>query len=238
MATKKTVKKTPKTGMKSRRVAAKVVAAEEQRSAETAAPAVEVKKFFDQAPELKDTPMSAPAVYREICGSHTTILVGIGRTRCYHIPMNAAGMSVVREDIRVFAEEWQRVDYGAQKAAASYLKASQRSFIDLHPRAKAALESIKDGKAEADIKRAMDHHVDPNTILKSELTTAARAAGKSEPAKKKGKGIGAWVCEQLLSKVSFDKILKEVTIKFPGAKTNKAHLNWYTNKMKREGTMT
>ena len=70
--------------------------------------------------------------------------------------------------------------------------------------------------------------------LADDLSAAAKGAPKKD-AVSKGPGIGAWVCDQLVAGVKDDKILKEVQAKFPGAKTNAAHLAWYRGKLKREG---
>ena len=72
--------------------------------------------------------------------------------------------------------------------------------------------------------------------LAADLAAAAKAAPKKAAAAK-GPGIGAWVCAQLVAGVKDDKILKEVVAKFPGAKTNAAHLAWYRGKLRREGRL-
>lgn len=201
------------------------------------------KGFFNNNDD-KLTALKAPGVYREDGGSRTTILLYVGRTRCQHIPMDATGLVIIKTPLRAFREAWVRTPYDVATAALKYLKTSGEFFIDAHPRVKAALDLIAAGGDEAAVKRAIDQALpddSPHTNggLAGDLRVAAKANGKAKRGANlpKGRGIGAWVCEQLCAKVDDAKILKEVVKKFPGAKTNASHLNWYRNKLKRDGAL-
>lgn len=243
-AKKKTAKKT---GMRAR---GKAAPSEPKAFIIAAIQAAAVRKisasgrsFFDNHDNAQ-APLTAPGVYREDGGSRTTILLCIGRTRCYHVPMDATGLAVVKTPVKAFLGTWVSVPYTAKAAAVKYLETS-KYFIPLHPRAKAALDAIIAGGNEAAVKRALDHVLPddaPPAIggLADGLRAAAKANGKTKRGGNlpKGRGIGAWVCEQLIAKVPDAKLLKAVQVKFPGAKTNASHLNWYRNKLKREGALS
>lgn len=192
-----------------------------------------------------DTPLHdllAPAVYRAAASSHTTILVYVGRTRVRHIPMDAGALVVVTTELKRFRDEWRRTQYPVMTAAEKYLHNARRMLgIErvASERARYVLEAVAGGIDAAPIKAALDRPL--SDASPSSLANGLAAAAKQPlTAKKKkgatlpkGRGIGAWVCAQLVAKISDAKILAEVTKKFPGAKTNAAHLTWYRNKLRR-----
>ena len=199
---------------------------------------------FFSAPADNQGTLVAPGVYRERGGSHTTILCYVGRTRCLHVRMDCAGLVVTRTDVKDFSAAWTAAPYDVKRAAKKYLEAVGY-FIEVHPRAGAGLTAIAAGKDAAAVKVAMDKALADEADdqgggndLASGLRRAAKSVKKSKGGLPKGRGIGAWVCEQLCAKVGDEKILKEVVKKFPGAKTNLAHLNWYRNKLKRKGALS
>ncbi len=198
-------------------------------------------RFFDGHDD-KLVDLLAPGVYREAGGSHTTILLYVGRTKAQHTPMDSAGLRVVSTNVRDFRETWLRAPYPVEKAAEKYLQVGQ---FDVAARARAALEVVAAGGDAAAIKAALDRKLDIEDVpAAGDLASGLLAAGASKKPKRgggnlpKGRGIGAWVCEQLVAKVPDAKILTEVVKLFPGAKTNQAHLMWYRNKLKRDGSLS
>ena len=208
-----------------------------------AAPAARVnapKEFFGGRDD-RLTALTAPGVYRVAAGSHTTILLYVGSAKVRHVPMDAAGLEVVVTEIKRFRAGWVAAPYPVAQAATRYLRAALHLVLTL--RARAALEAVASGGDEAAVKLALNRALpEPEAQLTGDLANGLRAAGRANGGKRggnlpKSRGIGAWVCDQLLTKVPDEKILKEVVKKFPGAKTNAAHLAWYRGKLKREGRL-
>lgn len=204
-----------------------------------------VVKFFDNDDDrLKE--FVVPSVYREAGGSHTTILVYVGRNKAQHIPMDAGGLRVVSTLIATFRGDWRAGTYSAAEAAKKYLAVTH---FDIAPRARAALEAIASGGGAAVIKAALDRKLEGDDVPSLPMTglgAALRDAGKKTGSAKKtpganlpkGRGIGAWVCEKIIAGVADAEILRLVKAEFPGAKTNAQHLNWYRNKLRREGKLS
>ncbi len=236
-AKKKTVKRT---GIQAR---GKVVPA--SKAPNDAVPVKDDKFFGSRDTRLQE--LTAPGVYHEAYGSHTTILLYVGRSKVQHVPMSIAGLRVVSTPLKQFRGDWVRASYSPAQAAAKYLAVT---LFEVTQRARVALEAVRDGGDEKLVKAVLDQRLPgdepdlptaPGDSLGAALGAIARSAkkptarGANLP---KGRGIGAWVCEQLIMKVADVKILKEVQVKFPGAKTNAAHLAWYRGKLRREGVLT
>lgn len=206
--------------------------------------------FFGAHDTAKD-PLVAPRVYRVAAGSHLAILAVVGRKRVSFVEMDtstARGINMRHMDLSKFREDYVSANYDVAQAAAKFLKAEH---ITVTQTAAVVLKAIEDGADAKAIKEALEKRPDEAAVVES-ITPASSLAGglfaagkqsaadkaaKAAKEKPRGRGIGAWVREQILAATPDDKILKEVQSKFPGAKTNAAHLAWYRNDLRKNGQL-
>lgn len=221
-----------------------------------------MSKMFLTQTEQPLTELCAPGVYRAYPGSNTIILTQVFEDSVEYIPMDAEGLEVRSCAKSVFRANYVSMPYSPIEAAKRYLNAP---YIACSDRAREILGKIINGKeinmdpvAEAlSKKRAAKKNTKAQEIADSaakhkqasdeKKAAAKKAAKKAAPKEGKkakggggvgrGRGIGAFVKEKIAAGVAPEKIVEQTQAKFPGCKTNLAHISWYRARMKEAGEL-
>jgi hypothetical protein len=76
---------------------------------------------------------------------------------------------------------------------------------------------------------------EPKKAGKPAAKAASKPMAKPAASKPRGQGIGAFCMDLIIKKKSNEEVLAAVAKQFPGASTSNSCINWYRNKLKKEG---
>lgn len=180
------------------------VAATEQPAKPTRTRKPKAEKAAESAVAAPAAPAVAVGVYQD-ANRHTCIVCSVGRKLVNYVPMDSAGLAVVKMSIDKFVHDWQVVaGYPVDKAAAQYLAGT----IACTPQAEEVLRALAGQAAgkplakgttvplmskgdEADAAPVQPRSAAPGkTKAKAEGTTAPRA-GKAWPNAGRKLAVGA-----------------------------------------------
>lgn len=148
-----------------------------------------------------------------------------------------------------YAEWWHPVpetEYPLAKAIGHFLEPlngeGKKAGWTITEKAKATLESLRDGKAVSESELG-DDEVTPMASAvgqsegESDMSKKAKTKTNGKTKKDRGPTIGALVCELLKKKQGTEEILKAVKKAFPKAQTTANNVAFYRHKMRKEGTL-
>ena len=225
-----------------------------------------MSNFFFTQPDQPLGQIVAPSVYRIYPGSSTIIVTQVKEDYVEYIPMDAEGLDVKRSTIHDFRANYVRMPYEPALAAENYLKAAHIACSDRARYILGQIAQGKEfdmatdpvsaelSKKRAAKKRAKADEIADSAAKHKQASDAKKASAKkvakktakgasTKPAKEKkegagrGRGIGAFVKEKISAGLEADKIVELVQAKFPGAKTNNAHISWYRARMREAGEL-